>query len=266
MRRILLLSLILVLGGCANSYQQFYQPSPGPTPETIARLRTSPAPANPLVEHVPSFDLSEQEGYEKLGYGMIGYSFFNSGQRQSESNAIEQGRTVGADLVVIVNPRYTGTETASVAITTPTTSTSYSSGTAMAYGPYGTVNAFGSGVTSTYGTQTNYMPIVIHREDYGAVYLVKRHFVLGTIMRDLNDGERKSLQTNKGVVVSVVVNNTPAFNADILTGDIITELDGQIVTDSHEFSSFVGSHAGRMVTLSILRGTQRLEKSIQLLK
>ncbi len=266
MRGFLFLSLALVLGGCANGYQQFYQAYPGATPETIAKIRTAAPPANPRVEHVPGIDNSVYEGYAKLGYTPIGHSSFNAGQRQPDENAVAQGRAVGADLVIIANPRYTGTETASIPITTPTTSTTYSSGTATAYGPYGTVNAYGSGVAQTYGTQTNFVPVAIHRQDYGAVYFIKRHYVLGTIVRDLNNEERQALQTNKGVVVMTVVNDTPAFNADILTGDIVTELDGQVVTNAQGFSSYLGSHVGRTVALSILRGNKQVEKSVQLLQ
>src|SRR5690242_11140832 len=56
---------------------------------------------------------------------------------------------VGADLVVILNPRCTGSTTSSVPITTPSTSTSYSTGTATAFKPGGPATVFGSGMTTT---------------------------------------------------------------------------------------------------------------------
>lgn len=266
MRWIVLSLLAFVLGGCANGYQQFYQSYPGATPETIAKIRTAPPPATPQVEHIPSMNASVFEAYAKQGYIALGHSAFNSGQRQPDTLAIDQGRAVGADLVVIVNPRYSGTVTTSVPITTPTTATSYSSGTATAYGPYGTVNAYGSGVATTYGTRTTYMPLVIHREDFGAVYFVKRRYVLGALFRDLNDAERQALQTNKGVVIMVVINDSPAFNADLLKDDIVSGINGQPVTSSHELSMVLAADAGQVVSLSILRGDRRLEKSVQLMR
>ncbi|MBS0317841.1 MAG: PDZ domain-containing protein [Proteobacteria bacterium] len=266
MDRIALLLVALVLGGCANGYMQFYHPYPGATPEAISKMRASPPPVNPQVEHIASINQSMFEHYENLGYVPIGYSSFNSGQQQSDNNAIEQGRAVGADLIVIANPRYTGTETRIVPITTPTTSTSYSSGTATAYGPYGIVNAYSNGITRTYGTQTTYTPFLVHREDYGAVYFFKRHYVFGALARDLNDAERQSLQTNKGVVITTVVNDTPAFNSDILKGDIITSINGKAIADGRDFVSVLkaNTNTGHPMTFTIIRGTQHIEKSIQL--
>lgn len=266
MRWIPMLSYLFVLGGCANGYQQFYHAYPGITPEAISKNRTAPAPETPQVEHIPSANASVFENYEKLGYVPIGYSSFNAGRRQPDSYAVDQGKKVGADLVVIVNPQYTGTETASIPITTPTTSSAYSSGTATAYGPYGTVNAYGSSITQYYGSRTTYMPLIIHREDFGAVYFIKRHFELGAMFRDLNDGERQNLQTNKGVVIEVVVNDSPAFNADLLKGDVIKSVNGQPVLDAKGFSSLLMSERGRTVELTILRGDKQLEKSVQLSK
>jgi S1-C subfamily serine protease len=82
----------------------------------------------------------------------------------------------------------------------------------------------------------------------------------------LNDSERKLLQTNKGVVITSVIDDSPAFNADALIGDIITGINGQPVNSSQEFSSVVlPAYAGQNVTLSIQRGQRHLEKSVQLL-
>jgi len=114
------------------------------------------------------------------------------------------------------------TQTSTATVTTPTTTTSYSTGTATAYGSRGPVTAYGSGTTTTYGSTTNYVPITVQRVDYGAVYFVKQRFGLGVFIRDLNDSERQDLQTNRGVAVRLVVDDTPAYNADILVGDVIT--------------------------------------------
>lgn len=257
--------LVLALGGCANGYQQFYRPVPGVTPENIVKIRAAPPPATPLVDHIPAFDKSVLKRYTKYGYVAIGYSSFNSGMEQSDNFAITQGRAVGADLIVIANPKYTGSVTTSVPITTTTPITSYSSGSATAYGSKGFVNAYGIGTTTTYVPQTTYVPITINRQNYGAIYFIKPRIVLGALSRNLNDLERKSLQTNKGAVVTAVINDSPAFNADILIGDIITGINGQAVTSNHEFRSVLDANAGHTITLSVLREQKHLEKSVQLL-
>ena len=260
----LLLSL-LSLQGCTSGYKQFYRPAQGATPGAIASLRASPPLPTPSVERSPPDDPQRVlDAYAMRGYVMIGSAMFNSGRPESEDSAVRQAQEVGADLVLILNPRYTGSVTSSLPLTTPTTSTSYSSGTATAFGPGGTVTAYGSGTTTTYGSTTTYVPVTVHRSDYGAVFFVKRRFVLGVFTRDLNDAERQEFQSNKGVVVRLVADSTPAFEADILVGDIIMSIDGSSVSGAKALNDQLRERRGKVVTLSIVRKGQRIDKSVQL--
>lgn len=276
MRLIALLMLVVALSGCA--YERFYRPVPGATPETIARLRAAPPSENILVDHVAALDKSVIENYERHGYLPIGYSAFTCGDcaNVSESSAISQGKTVKADLVVIADPKYAGQETTVLPVTTQTRSTinyngiTNSTGSGTIYGSRGSANFFGSGTASTFGTatttgtKTDFVPMTIHYSSHAAVYFIKHRFVFGALFRELNDSERQSLQTNKGVVVTLVVNDTPAFNADILVGDIITELNGKAVTAADMKEEALEANAGQTVTLSVLRDQKRLEISVQL--
>lgn len=231
----------------------------------IAELRAAPPPQVPLVERVaPTNADAILDGYLKRGYVLIGQSFFNSGRAESEGAAIQQGQAVGADLVVIFDPRYTGSVTSAVPITVPTTTTSYSTGTATAYGSKGTVTAYGSGTTTTYGTSTTLIPMTVHRTDYGAGYFIKQKFILGAFFRDLDDSERRAHQTNKGVVVRLVADGTPAFIADLLPGDRITAIDSQIVLNSEALFSLLEARRGKKVVLSIDRAARTLEIPVQL--
>jgi len=259
------LFLALVLAGCVSGYKEFYKQAQGVAPEVIAARRATPPPAIPIVVRAQPADPKViLDAYAKRGYIMIGNSMFNSGRPESDDSAILQAQAVGADLVLILNPRYTGSVTSSIPITTPTTSTSYSTGTATAYGPGGPVTAYGSGTTTTYGTTTNYVPFTTHRSDYGAVYFVRQRFGLGTFNRDLNDTERQELQTNKGAVVRLVVDGTPAFNADLLVGDVVTAIDGIAIANAQAFTEHLRERRGKQVSLSIVRRGQRIEKAIQL--
>lgn len=259
------LALIALLTGCASGYRQFYRPAQGATPEAIARLRAAPPPEMPLVERAaPADHAAVLDAYAKRGYVTIGSSMFNSGRAEQESAAIAQGRTVAADLVLILNPRYTGSVTTSLPITTPTSSTTYSTGHATAYGSGGSVTAYGSGTSTTYGSTTTYVPITTHRADYGAVYFVKQRFALGAFFRDLNDVERQDLQSNRGAIVRLIVDNTPAFYADVLVGDLVTAIDGVPVSNSEGVGALLRERRGKEITLSLLRNSQRIEKVVQL--
>lgn len=262
---LLTILLSLLIAGCASGYQQFYQPRQGATPEAIAATRAAPPPPTPIIERSqPSNPQSVLDAYEKRGYVMIGHSAFNSGMSVPEDSAISLGQEVGADLVLILNPSYSNSVTSAIPITTPTTTTSHTSGSATAYGPGGTITAYGSGTTTTHGSTTNYVPYTAHRFDYGAVFFVKQRFILGAFTRVLNDAERQELQSNKGAVVRLIVDGTPAFDADILVGDVITAIDGQIVSSPKALGDLLGARAGKLIALSIVRRGQHIKKSVQL--
>ena len=255
----------IALTACASGYSQFYRANPNLPPDRIATLRVAPPTGRPLVERGrPEPAAQVLDAYAKRGYVMIGSSMFNSGTPESEESAVQQGIAVGADLVLVLNPTYTGSVTTSLPVTTPTTTTSYSTASATAYGRGGPVTAYASGTTTTYGSQTAYVPMTVHRSDYGAVYFIKQKFGLGAFFRDLDESERQRLQTNRGAVVRLIADNTPAFNADILIGDVFTAIDEQPIPNAETLSRMLSERRGRPVTLSIIRNGNPLQKTLTL--
>lgn len=238
MRVVVVLATVL-LSSCVSGYREFYQAAPGATPEVVAKKRSGLRPKEPVLAHAGGQPSDVVSAYTRQGYGLIGYSSFNSGHSESDSGAMAQGAKVGADLVVVVNSKYTGSVTTSLPLTTPTTSTSYTNGSATAFGPSGSATAYGQSTTTTYGSQTTYIPMTVQRYDFGALYFIKRHIVLGANWRDLNDDERKSLQSNKGVYVIAVVDGSPAYKADLLPGDVIVAIDGAPVYGTEACSEIV---------------------------
>ncbi|MBD9612225.1 PDZ domain-containing protein [Pseudomonas sp. PDM02] len=259
------ISASLSIAGCASGYKKFYTPSPGATPEAIASTRASAAPQTPAVER-SAFGNTDQllAGYAKRGYLIIGESSFNSGESVSDDDAIEQGQAVGADLVLVFLPQYTGSVTSSVPITTPTTNTSYTSANATAYGPGGPVSAYGNATTTTYGSRTTYIPVTVNRSDYGAIYFVKGRFRIGAFVRNLNDLERQQLETNQGVVITTIVDDSPAYRADVLTGDMIIAMDGERVSNQEAFTRMASAKKGGTINLSLIRQGRAIEKSLQM--
>lgn len=253
-----------LLCGCASGYATFYRSAAGVTPDTVAKSRAAPAPKIPALERAGGAPADVIAAYARRGYALIGYSSFNSGRRESDHAAVSQGADVGADLVVVVDPKYTGSVSTTVPITTPTATTSYTTGSATAYGPGGPVTAYGNATTTTYGSQTTYLPLTIQRFDYGALYLYKRHWVFGALFRDLNDEERRALQSNKGACVTTLVEGSPAFIADILPGDIIAAVDGQPVLGQRGFTDLLVEKRGRTVQMTIVRGGQTMTKPVSL--
>jgi len=264
-RSTILLLVASALTACASGYHEFYRANPNLPPERVAALRVAPPTGQPLVERGRPEPIDRVlDAYAKRGYVMIGNSMFNSGRPESEEVAVQQGVAVGADLVLILNPTYTGSVTTSLPITTPTSTTSYTNATATAYGRGGPVTAYGSGTTTTYGTQTTYVPMTVHRSDYGALYFVKQRFGLGAFFRDLDDAERQRLQTNRGAVARLIADNTPAFNADILVGDVFVAIDEQPIPNTETLSRMLAERRGKTVKLSIFRNGAAIQKAVTL--
>jgi len=263
--RRLALCTVLLLTGCANGYQEYYKPTTGATAERIRETRLAPPPVLPVVERAAKGDPALVNAYLKRGYVPIGHSAFSSGRSVSENNAIEQAKAVGADLVLVFDPKFVSSTTTNIPITTPTATTSYTTGTATVYGARGATTAIGNATTTTYGSTTNYVPITVNRSDYGAIYFVKQRFILGVFTRDLSDDERLALQSNKGVVISTVVDGSPAFEADLLVGDIITSIDGQPVSTVASFNTVSrGLEKSKTVPVTFVRTGRTLEKQVKL--
>ena len=251
------LVMALITGGCASGYAQFYQPTDGMTQEVVERIRVASPPATPLIEHASCCDRDGDmqalvDRYIRRGYEIIGFSSFNSSVPPENEGAIAQGKGVGADRVVIFRPRYTNSSTSAVPLVLPVTSTTVIAGTP---GPI---------VATTTATQTTIIPVTKRMYDYGAWYLVKRKYELGVQFRDVTTEERQALQTNKGCGVRLVVDDTPAFHADILDNDIVVGVNGQQVASCNHFSEILQGASDVNVELSIFRGGKFLLKNFEL--
>lgn len=248
------------LGGCATGYSEFYQAVPD-ADATMAK-RLSPAPEEPAVERATGDWRDSVDRLARRGYVLIGSSSFNSGRDEDDDAAVEQGQEIGADIVVIMTPQHTETRTTSIPITTPTSTTSHTTGSATAYGTGGTATAHGSSTTTTYGTQTTYIPMTVERYDFGAMYFVKVKMQFGAYFRDLNDAERSGLETNKGAAVVLIVDGSPAYNHDVLVGDIVLSVNGERVTGMQGMLDLIQRNAGHDADLTIIRSGKELLKTI----
>lgn len=257
----------LVITGCVSGYKQFYQPYNGATPQVVAQLRANPPTGMPVVDHYGGKDYKSMvKDYGSAGYIPIGYSSFNSGHSEPDSGAIAEAKKVGADLVVIISPEYTGTRSTVIPWTTPTASTSYTSGTATAYGSNGTsATAYGNSTTTTYGSRTSYIPIHTDRYDYGAIYFIKFKYKLGVWLKRPSEVIRENLGTNKALLVDFVVRDSPAYNSDIFPGDIIISVDGHPAT-SKAFKKAEHYDSGKSIKLTIERHGEKVVKIVKLSK
>jgi len=261
MRTGLLLCLAL-LGGCAsNGYREFYNQLP--LAQDVLTHRAEPAPALPKLDRLAGRFQDVEAQYARAGYVPIGYSSYN-GPSGDEAQALAQGKAVGADIVVLMSPRFTETVSSSIPITTPTSQTTYTNSNATVYGSGGTANVYGSSTSTTYGTRTTYIPVTTHRYDFEAVYLVRRKFAFGAQFAPLSDEDRARIQSNKGVRIIQIVNDTPAFEADVLVGDIVVSVNDRSVSSVESFQQMLTNIAGQSLELKIIRNGELITKVVQI--
>ena len=256
----LLAVVVLCVCGCVNPYAKYY---------------TDLTQGEPYVNQ-PNYEFSDnvkvfgsdnqQDDAIKLledGFVCIGTSAFYAKDLSTE-RAIAQARDVKAS-VVLISKTYRNTESGVVPLTLPTSQTSYNSFSGNAYGTSGNTSFSGSGTTTTYGTQTTYLPYSNTFYNYAATFWIKQKTArLGARFRDLNDNEKKSLGSNKGVVITAVVKGGAAYEADILKGDIVKSVDGTPIQDTQSFRGALAQREGAQVTFSILRDDKEMTKQVKL--
>lgn len=253
-----LLLLAALLTGCANGYSQFYRPNPGLANFTVPIMPFSGEPRLSASSGDPSRDVRDM--YEQ-GYALAGVSDF-VGPAANQSGAVSQAKKVGA-AVVLLSSKYQNTVTGAMPLTLPTATTSFSSGTANAYGSGGFATGNYSGTTTTYGTQTTYIPYSVDKYDQVALYFVpleRKGF--GVLVNSLTDEQRHDLGTNQAVEIIAVRTESPAFRADILPGDMLVLVGSTPTFDPQAAAHALANTAGTDVDVTLIRGGQRITKTV----
>ena len=238
--KLYLLILILLLSACAQSgYKQYYKPYVDA--KTLPDVELLKKGQEPQVFGSKDFEKDIRTLRAKR-YIPIGHSSFNGGYEDT-SNAAAQAKRIGAT-IILVNSKYTNTQTTTSTLFLPDNKTTYYSGTGTANTSYNSAysgylgssstNAYYSGTSTTYGTKA--IPITSHQQRYDqtAVYLVKstKKLKYGISFKDLTPDQRRSFERNTGVLIYIVMEDTPAFYANVLPGDILIKIDGSLVKNS----------------------------------
>lgn len=100
--------------------------------------------------------------------------------------------------------------------------------------------------------------------DWIAVYYVRFQLPFGATFRNLRAGERKALGGAGGVVLGSLVGGTPASRANLLPGDMVVRCEGKAIADRSAFQAMLRQHAGRPVTLALVRNGETLERVVRL--
>jgi len=257
------------LAGCAsNPYRDTYTSQLSDKVPRAEPASLLPAQAEPRL--VMSQDL-RADAIKLLedGYRPIGRSQFQ-GMKVNASAAVEQARAVGAD-VVLVREKFLTTQTYAQPVgdwtpdrrivTDDTTVTRDSGSQAVQTQTHQSV------VTIEGEYQVQYVPASYDTYEHTASYWRRAPApILGLLVSDLGEAERKALQSNKGVLVKVVVRSSPAFLADCFRGDIVRRLGDHEVVGTEDFFQVVEAQAGQRVDLELWRDGKTVLKQVDLAK
>lgn len=248
-RVICLLPILLIFSGC-NPYSQFYKDSTGGK-NVLTDSRFIIPTGEPKLRQGSNPDIDTKNMYED-GYLLIGCSYFNAGDI-SQDGAVEQAKIVHAD-IVIVYKKYTNTVLDSMPVMTPTHQS-------------GTIYGSGGGFASYSGTSytTTYAPYSVARYDYYASYWVKlKNIQLGIYYKDLTDELRQKVGSNKGVYITLVIKDSPAFNNDLLVGDVIRRVNDTEVISGKQLVNWLDEKHPSEIEFAIYRNGENISKKVQL--
>lgn len=196
------------------------------------------------------------------GYLLLGRSRFTGPQIDSRE-ALALAKEVGAG-VVIVQQQYLDTVTENVAVTEyippreETVTIRHDDGFVI------TEREVKRQVDGEF--KTTYVPTTSDYYEQTATYwALSKPPIFGVLVRALDAETRQALGTNQGVGIVAVINDSPAFKADMLRGDVITRVAGEPIQGPDHFFDLVIAHAGREVAVEVLRDGEPRSFSIAIL-
>jgi S1-C subfamily serine protease len=239
--------LVVTVSGCLTSgYKQFYNPYVDA--KTLPDVQLLVEGQEPQVLGTDDFD-RDTRILESKRYVPIGNSNFN-GPLENMKNVAAQAKQIGAT-IVLVGSQYTDTQTNTSTLFLPDNKTTYYPG----------------GVATTYGTMAVPFTTTQRRYDQYAVYFVKstQKLKLGVSLRNLTPDQRVQFQRNTGVFIPVVLEDTPAFYANVLGGDVLIEIDGQLVKNVEQALALVDDipHEKTSTTLTVIRNSSEKEIEVK---
>jgi serine protease Do len=96
---------------------------------------------------------------------------------------------------------------------------------------------------------------------------IDRDFQIGMSIQSIDAGIMRyyDLKSNKGVIITKVLPNTPAESAGLKSGDIIIEIDGYKISNEQTiFGVFQEFRAGQEIEVKIVRDNSELTKKMKL--
>ena len=260
MRIFLILPVFIVLlQGCTSPFAKYYNDETGGIDITEYVIMPTQEPKLYYGDDEKKDSLRMKEN----NYGLIGNSSFYI-DSINESDAIDQAKAVHAEVVMLYS-KYKRTVSGNAPLTLPNTTTSSTNFSGNAYGSGGYATYSGTANTTNYGTKTTYIPYSYDQSDFLATYWIKRKpRIFGVYYEDLTEDLRRKMGSNKGVLVTVVIKGSPAFDADIIIGDVIKNMGDVLITNGDAIDKAIQDYRGQEVDVLIFRDDKEIHKKVKM--
>jgi hypothetical protein len=255
-RMLIFLGGVVSVGLCTeNPFAQFYSPEEfdlelPPRTGTVRVIRTSDA-------------ASDANGLIEDGYGVIGSSNFSSAVIPPDHDLLDFAEKIEAEVVLLATEdQQRNVVKPIVTQEAPTVVAFFESG--FFNGWHGLRRLSGNyrggsiGIVPG-GKSTQYVPVTEDQHIFHAVFWRKGPPpIFGAQVTSLPSSLRQKLNQNTGVLVTLIINDSPAFRANVLAGDVILACDDWIVESPSAFGQWLAHHAQTQVTMNIWRDNEQV--------
>lgn len=234
----------------ADPYSHYYTPVQL-SPEVLSRRESNNGEL--IVEPGGKDVVADSLAMIQSSYVLIGQTSFNASEQCWDiQKAKNLGSRIQADKALYYRI-YTDTETGQHSYLEPTKQTTQTYVKGLGY------------VDST-TTQNNVMTssYSVRNFDITVTYWAKYRPVLGVLCEDLTPEQCRLIGSNKGASVKIICKRSPAFDADILPGDIITNVNGRPVATMEDLTQIINSSTGQKIRIEIVRSGNGIQKEVRL--
>lgn len=257
------MGLAAALLACAtnNAFKAKYQSSLERWPSgEVSRL----LPTDGKVDIVTSTDM-QRDAVRMMenGYLLLGRSRFRSQQVDADA-AREVARELGAS-VVLLRKQYATTVQGAVATERWFPSARADAPVAdpaRSDGPSATTNEQNARATVQGEFRTTYVPQTVDYYDFAATFWAKSKPPIFGVLVEAAGPQVREKTGGGGVVIRAVINDSPAAQGGIKSGDVVVKLAGTEITGPDQFFDTVVGNAGKEVDVDLLRGSD--EKKVRL--
>jgi len=226
--------LVLLFNGCThiNTYQQYYRNN-----------------GNAIQFSKPNVD-TEPEILTNLNYDDI---------VKNRKNLLQDGFNV------IGTSEFTGTEIHSKYEDIKFIANQLQAQKVLSYSK--SLGQINGGSVSTYVGYGVYMntPIVTNRFAYYAEYYqISKKKSCGCYVMDLTDDMKRKIGSNRGVMIDSIVKKSPAYESNLISGDIILTMNEVPIDDKEYFYDLLTKNYGKEVIFYIYRDGKYLSIRLKL--